>query len=576
MNLQRKFHFFYKYFIFLVYFVANILFLSQFPFIHSDESWLSGLSRAIMHLKSPAVTEPFFDIMPRFPHAIKILFHFLQVPFLSLFSYSPFAVRLLSLTAGTAALILLSRLFKRWAPDVRVPLTILLAVDIQFIYAAHFALQEILLVLCLVLSLYLYGRGRESGRAIWNRLSAVAIGLSIGIHPNSFLISLPLGAFLLTDLVLAAVSAENDNSGLKPAVNRIIEYILILALFAAFFAGLSYLMDPQFLVHYRSFGESVGVSEPLYMKFFRFPDFYAKLFYRISGTYYTPAIKLQFYLFGTSLACAPIVFLLHPPARLPITRLITALILINIGTLFMGKYSQPSIILHFPLYYLLTGVLLQSVSGGIFTRKSGPCPAAGDTFRAASPAEGRAEEVPLLPRPRSFRWNKRAAAAIAALLVCASLINTGSNLAEEFHIIGPKKNTAFEDYRDYLGHIEEFVPRDAMVLANLNSEYYFDYGKLRDYRNLIYLDRQGISFENYIRSNGIEYILYPEEMDLIYERRPVWNILYGNVYGYYHEMQLFLKEKCEPAGEFRSPVYGMRITKYSGTRDWKVKVYKVR
>ncbi|MFO7850737.1 MAG: 4-amino-4-deoxy-L-arabinose transferase, partial [Spirochaetia bacterium] len=65
-------------------------------------------------------------------------------------------------------------------------------------------------------------------------------------------------------------------------------------------------------------------------------------------------------------------------------------------------------------------------------------------------------------------------------------------------------------------------------------------------------------------------------MDLIYRRRPVWNILYGNVAGYYEEMKEYLEEECTAAGSFSAPTYGMRITRYSGTRPWKVTVYRVK
>ncbi|HHT50925.1 MAG TPA: 4-amino-4-deoxy-L-arabinose transferase, partial [Eubacteriaceae bacterium] len=67
----------FKYFIYiylLVYFILNILFLVDFPFVHSDEPWLSGLSRAMMESRSLAVTEPFFDSFERNPHSIKLIF----------------------------------------------------------------------------------------------------------------------------------------------------------------------------------------------------------------------------------------------------------------------------------------------------------------------------------------------------------------------------------------------------------------------------------------------------------------------------------------------------------------------
>ena len=78
------------------YFFINILFLTKYPFMHSDESWLSGLSRTMMY-DGLGSTEYFFDLVPRYPHAIKIIFHILQIVFIKLFGYSLFSVRLLSL-----------------------------------------------------------------------------------------------------------------------------------------------------------------------------------------------------------------------------------------------------------------------------------------------------------------------------------------------------------------------------------------------------------------------------------------------------------------------------------------------
>ena len=59
----------------IIWFVINLLFLTQFPFVHTDEPWLSGLSRSILENDSPTVTEDFFDLYERHPHALKILFH---------------------------------------------------------------------------------------------------------------------------------------------------------------------------------------------------------------------------------------------------------------------------------------------------------------------------------------------------------------------------------------------------------------------------------------------------------------------------------------------------------------------
>ena len=87
-----------------VFFVGNLCFLTQYPFVHSDEPWLAGLTRNMMEQGSLGVTETFFDLKPRYPHAVKSIFHLLQMPLIALFGYGAFSVRLLSLLGGTTAL----------------------------------------------------------------------------------------------------------------------------------------------------------------------------------------------------------------------------------------------------------------------------------------------------------------------------------------------------------------------------------------------------------------------------------------------------------------------------------------
>ncbi|MFO7730917.1 MAG: hypothetical protein R6V86_09145 [Spirochaetia bacterium] len=512
------------------------------------------------------LTEPFFDLLPRFPHFIKMLFHALQWPFPAVLGYTPLAPRLLSLSAACLALLFFHRTvgalargsepapsFGRSLSSGRLSISFgtvsLLALDIQFIYAAHFGRQEILLMAALTAALWLYLRSEQTAVdgqfGMGHRGAAMVIGLSIGIHPNAFLISLPIGAFLLVDLVIAlvrAAAAGGPCSRVGQVLRHGLEYAGILAAWAGLYVGLSYLLDPQFLSHYAAFGDRVGVAEPLYIKAFRFPDFYQKLYYRISGTYYTPAIQLQFFLFGAALVAAPITALLYRgPSALLRRRLIqlpAALLLLNIGTLVLGKYSQPSIVLHFPLYYLLIATLLLAWTG-----RTG--------------------------RPLLFR------SLVLWALLAATAANSGYNIAQELHLLSPKPREYYETYTQYGHKLHSFVPPDATVLANLNAEYHFDHGRLYDYRNLAYLDEARLSFDEYIEKNNIEYIVYPEEMDLIYNRRPMWNILYGNVAGYYDEMQQFLGRQCTEVGHFESPIYGMRITRYMGRRPWKVTVYRV-
>ena len=101
-----------------LYFLINLLFLTAFPYVHSDESWLSGLSRHIAATGDIGVTEPFFNVYQRYPHAIRLLFHLLQAGFMQLFGYQIFTFRLISLLFSVVTLYFfykLSRLFCRSA-----------------------------------------------------------------------------------------------------------------------------------------------------------------------------------------------------------------------------------------------------------------------------------------------------------------------------------------------------------------------------------------------------------------------------------------------------------------------------
>ena len=132
----------------------------------------------------------------------------------------------------------------------------------------------------------------------------------------------------------------------------------------------------------------------------------------------------------------------------------------------------------------------------------------------------------------------------------------------------------FRSYKNYLNEVSKILPKDVPVLANLNTEYYFDNGKLFDYRNLAFLKDYGLSFYDYIKQNNIKYIIYPEEMDYIYRTRPTWYGLYGNLV-YYGEMQSFFDKHCRKVYTFRSETYGIRISELINKKSWKVVVYQV-
>lgn len=519
--------------ILLTYFLVNQAFLTDFPFVHSDEPWLSGLTRNMMDKKTLAITESFFDLYPRNPHALKLVYHLIQMVFIKLTGYSIYSVRLMSLIAGVVTLYYFYRLSLMLFKSIKLALitTILLALDIQFIYASHFARQEIILLMLLIGGFYIF-QTRRPGSIHSDILLGLISGISIGIHPNSFIITLPFVFNYLYHLLATK----------KIKARQFIAFTLTLALFALFFIALSLYFDPHFLYNYLRYGEKLGVLNSLHTKLSQLPYFYLKIFYQVSGTYYTPDIRFQFILFGSSLLLTSLIVIKSVIKRITtlnrianritflnrqkteqLAGLFLAIIAINTGYVLVGRYNQTSIIFLFPFFYLLTITLVK--------------------------------ELQRLPRNLFI-----------TVILLSTIITSGLNL---------NSDTYFNDYQRYLREIARGVEQDAVVLANLNTEYYFENSKLYDYRNLSELKNYGLTFSEYIERNGIEYIIYPEEMDFIYNTRPVWNGLYGNLVPYYQEMKDFFQNNCQLVHEFENEVYGMRIARYIGKKDWKIKIFKV-
>ncbi|MTI66090.1 MAG: phospholipid carrier-dependent glycosyltransferase [Firmicutes bacterium] len=499
----------------ILYFLINLFFLTNFPFVHSDEPWLSGLSRNILEKKDFSVTETFFDLYERNPHAIKSLFHLMQIVFLKIFGYNIFTFRLLSLSFSTLALFFFYKLSMILFKSKKLAFfsTLLLAIDVQFIYASHFARQEVVLLFSLILGLYIFYKNIKN-QYYKDIMLGILVGLSIGIHPNSFIISLVFGFLYSYHIFILK----------KLKVKNITILISIVSLFLVFFVYLSFKFDPNFLSNYANFGSQFGVLNPITSKIDQLKDFYLKLYYSVSGTYYTPNIKFQFYLFSTIFLTTliKIIFTKNSSEKEALISIVLVILSINIGIVMIGRFNATSIIFLFPLFFLLTIYILKDLK----------------------------------------RWYSLSIVSIAIILI----FTTTSNVL-------PYLNTS---YSDYLNEIGKVIKKDDTVLANLNSEYYFENGKLYDYRNLFLLDENNMSFSDYIYSHDIKYIVYSDEMDFIYNSRPIWNGVYGNLYYYYEDMKNFLNNKCRVIYKFKDNLYGIRITRYINTRDWYIKIYKVK
>lgn len=505
----------FKYFIYiylLVYFILNILFLVDFPFVHSDEPWLSGLSRAMMESRSLAVTEPFFDSFERNPHSIKLIFHFIQILFIKIFDYNIFTFRLISLFFSIGTLYVFYNLAGKIFASERLALfsTIILSLDIHYIYSSHLARQEIIILFFIVLATYLLFHSLDRHDYFKDIFIGLLIGLSIGIHPNSFILAIGIGGMYLFLIISKKIS-----------LNNLLLLILIVAMLALIFISISFQMDRNFLENYRESGKQFGVEKSFSEKVLKIGNFYKNLYNSKSVTYYIPNIKFQLIIFPMFFILSLLLSIRDGDKGGFMQCLGIGVIFINLGIILIGRYNVTSIIFIFPFCHLLVIYSL----------------------------------INILNNKKSYLMG----------LLFIILFNSWINI-----------KTYSYSYKEYLSEISKHINRYNKVLAPLNSEYYFDNGKLLDFRNLHHNKAKGLDFKEYIISRGIEYIIYPEEMDYIYEKTPIYNGVYGDISIFYEEMKKFLEEDCDLIYGFVNSTYGTNIVRIIDQRNWKIYIYIVK
>ncbi len=494
----------------ILYFLINLIFLVDFPYVHSDESWLSGLSRNILMSGDIKVTEPFFDAYNRYPHAIKLLFHLLQAGFIKIFGYHIFSFRLISLFFSIATLSAFYRLSKIILRSENLSLftTILVSLDLQYLYASHLARQEIIILFAFILSAYLLIRGIDDHHYSQDIKIAVIIGLCIGFHPNSFILAITIGLLYLFYIHKKKLYSKN-----------LFILISIISLFAILFIGISLYMDPDYFSHYFQHGKNFGVFNGFLNKIANFFTFYKNVFLGRSFEYYLPQIKFQLLLFAFIFLLS-IVYFFRKPTKVWFSKLEPLVILvlgINLGLFLIGRFNVTSIVFIFPLMYLLTLAWLENLN-----------------------------------KKRQY----------SGLLILIIVLNTILFIPHY-------------DYRypDYLNQISRSTDKDERVLANLNSEYFFENGKLLAYRNLQYLN---ISFDDYIRSNEIDTIIYYQELDYIAQNSPTYNVMYGDLSDIYPEMKAFLNSQCIAVDRFTNTTYGTNLANLIDEREWEIIIYRVK
>ena len=274
----------------IVYGLLSFRTLEVFPLVHSDESWLAGLSRNMAESGDFSVTEPFFDAWMRYPHAIKILFHAIQILIFSLADYAIGPVRLLSLISGCIVLYLFFLTVEKLLKNTGTAFLFMLifSFDIQFIYASHFARQEINLLLFFVACLYILFHGETPYTTKQALLLGILTGIGITLHPNSFLIACMVGCIFLAYMI------HTHCWNFKPLV----VYTSVCGICAAVIVAISNSFRSNFLTNYFSYGsDTFGIDAAAGDRFTGLIGFFKRLFLREGGTYYVADIRLQLLLF---------------------------------------------------------------------------------------------------------------------------------------------------------------------------------------------------------------------------------------------------------------------------------------
>jgi 4-amino-4-deoxy-L-arabinose transferase-like glycosyltransferase len=497
------------------YLVINLFTIKLFPFIHSDETWLSGLSRNMIENKSLSATEPFFDLFPRTPHAVKSIFHSIQIVFINMFGYGISTVRMVSVFFSGISIILFYNILNKTTLGKvnKLILSAAFMCNIQFIYASRFARQEavMLMMFLLLFNVLLSNLNKKY------LLLSFSLIIAIGIHPNSFILAISIG---LCFLYLVYSKEESLKS--------LVKLMAITGLGASFYIGISYVWNINFISAYSEYGSTLGVDNSILTKLYGIILFYKKLYLQIGATYYLPDIKL-FLILGAVIVTISVVALFYnyknseyPTDDYNVKILSLLMILgVNIGIIIIGRYNQTSVIFMVPFILILLGSLL-------------------------------------------MKSNDKYAYIILSIFLIITINSSYKNITA----------VNYESYDSYIENISKYVSPTDKVLCNLNVEFYFDNGNLLDYRNLSYLSKENLTFRDYIRNNGIEYIVYPEEMDYIHRNIDTWWIMYGKM-DYYGDMQEFIKNDATLIGTFESPSYGMRIVPFMNDFPWYVNIYKV-
>lgn len=534
----------------VVYLILHLAILSRHPFVHSDEAWLAVLTRAMMTEHSLAASEEVFRLTPRYPHALKTLYHVLQMPFLAV-SWSAFAARLPSLIAGIAALYFLSMIagecglngWRRFIP------TVLMAVDPQFWYMTHLGRQEMIIIALFLLSWSLKTRKKTAP------LVALPLAAGIFVHPNIFIVAMAIGALYTADIL----RSFGQKKAWRLPLRNLAFFTAVLGAAAVAGLGTSFLMDSGFLQHYTDFGNRVGAGDSLVMKILGLPRFLGKMWNRRAGTYYLADVRPLF-VFGMLGYAVNTVRTLHRKAGRERLLVLPSLL---IGMIVVGKYAPPTVTFLMPPLYLAFGEAFFSEwrTKGLYRR----------------------------------HWKRMVLIMTTAVGILLAAISFGE-------IRESLRQPSYAEYVRFLRGAVKPMNEDERILVNLNAAFAFGYDKLVIWRDLsppagndyagdrdvetesvrigerftdsvIAGGRTGL--EGFLDDCGVCWVVLPDELKYIYERRPVWNALYGNP-EWYPSLIKLLERRGEETSYGVFPNYAMRIVPYMKSSDWSIGVYHLK
>lgn len=505
-----------NYVIILIFFVVNFIFLMDFPTVHSDELWLKGIAEQMLREKTFCTTEPFFDLYPRVVHPFRWLYNAVVISMLNFFSPTVSSMRLISLIFGTLTLCILSNWLHRSLKSKHLStLAILLvSIDIQFVYASHMGRQETFILCLLVLGLSILDKSVGSPSTIKTPLAlALLTCIAMGVHPNSFILGVSFSGVFISMWI-------TKKKSLKP----FIVYFFLTLGGTLITIGYGLIVNPNFMSQYYKYGSSLGVDSQLTNRFEGFYWYFYKLFYQIGGTYDLFNIKIQLLILLSSILVLFVIWFkfknLNP--------LLPTFIGIALGLLIIGRYNQLAVVFFIPF-------ILFSIVKGL----------------------------------DALHHKKRVQIGLSIFILFIWGANLHYNLAQ-YH----DQRFFSLSYQDMLEEISEVVPKDAIVLGNLNTIEAFDAQHFYDIRNLGYLPDDTDAFEAYIHHRKISYIILHEEMDYLLRTSPKWDFLYVNLDAY-NSLLRYLEEHGTLVKTFENPIYAMRISKFSGTYPWTTRIYKI-